>query len=128
MPDLAARRELFVHYLNRVCTGDPAGRTLDANNKPILIPNINDSRTAISNVALADLLANRTPGLSPATIATVVNEAALQSGIAGKSLVDMPSIMEAVDNTLMGRKHRNRQSTNAERRTAIHEAGHALTA
>lgn len=83
---------------------------------------------SISNVALANLLADRTPGLSPATIATIVNEAALQSGIAGKPLVDLPSIMDAVDNTLMGRRHRDRQSSHAVRRTAVHESGHALVA
>lgn len=122
MPDLAARREVFEHYLGRVCTGDPAGRTKDEDGKDLPVDK------AVSNKALAAQLADLTPGLSPATIATVVNEAALQSGIAGKPLVDLPSIMEAVDNTLMGRKHRNRQSDGAARRTAVHETGHALTA
>ncbi|KPA78537.1 putative mitochondrial ATP-dependent zinc metallopeptidase [Leptomonas pyrrhocoris] len=122
MPDLAARRELFEHYLNRVCTGDPTGRTKDEEGNDLPLEN------GVSNKALADQLAHLTPGLSPATVATVVNEAALQSGIAGKPLVQLPSLLEALDNTLMGRKHRNRQSEHSARRTALHEAGHALTA
>ncbi|KAG5481033.1 hypothetical protein LSCM1_06709 [Leishmania martiniquensis] len=122
MPDLSARRELFQHYLNRVCTGDPNGRTKDEDGKELALD------TGVSNKALADQLADLTPGLSPATVATVVNEAALQSGIAGKPLVQLPDLLEALDNTLMGRKHRNRQSDQSARRTALHEAGHALTA
>ncbi|KAG5507600.1 hypothetical protein JKF63_06549 [Porcisia hertigi] len=122
MPDLAARRELFEHYLSRVCTGDPNGRTKDEEGKGLALD------TGVSNKALAEQLADLTPGMSPATVATVVNEAALQSGIAGKPLVQLPDLLEALDNTLMGRKHRNRQSDSSARRTALHEAGHALTA
>ncbi|KAK7200463.1 ATP-dependent zinc metallopeptidase [Novymonas esmeraldas] len=122
MPDLAARRELFEHYLRRVCTGDPTGRTKDEDGKELQLD------ASVSNTALADQLADLTPGLSPATVATVVNEAALQSGIAGKPLVQLPALLDALDNTLMGRKHRNRQSDHSARRTALHEAGHALAA
>lgn len=122
MPDVAARREVFAHYLNRVCTGDPKGRTKDEDGKDLPVDD------TISNKALSARLADLTPGLSPATIAVIVNEAALQSGISGKPLVDLPSILEAVDNTLMGRKHRNRQSEDSSRRTAIHETGHAIAA
>ncbi|CAD2222276.1 metalloprotease [Angomonas deanei] len=120
MPDLAARREVFQHYLSKVGTGDPKGRTADEEGKPLPVDE------NISNAALATQLADLTPGLSPATIATVVNEAALQCGIAGKPLVELPNLLEAIDNTLIGRKHRNRQSDEAARRTAIHETGHAL--
>ncbi|EPY25542.1 metalloprotease [Strigomonas culicis] len=120
MPDLAARQEVFQHYLSRVGTGDPAGRTTDEEGSPLPVSD------AVSNLQLARQLANLTPGLSPATIATVVNEAALQSGIAGKPLVELPTLLEAIDNTLIGRKHRNRQSAASARRTAVHESGHAL--
>eukprot|EP00796_Vickermania_ingenoplastis_P012561 gene12561-8609_t len=122
MPDIAARREVFEHYLKKICTGDPKGRTTDENGTPLPLD------PAISNAELAAKLAHLTPGLSPATIATVVNEAALQCGIQKKPLVDFPSFTEAVDATLIGKKHRNRQSDTARRRTAIHEAGHTLTA
>jgi len=121
MPDLSARVEVFEHYLQKVCTGDPAGRTKDGEGKELPA-----ATTPVSNVELAGKLARLTPGLSPATIATIVNEAALQSGIAGKPLVELPSLLEAVDNTIIGKKHRNRQSVSSLRRTAIHESGHAL--
>lgn len=121
MPDVTARKEVFLHYLNKVCTGDPAGRSTDENGRKLPLD------PSIRNAELAQILADRTPGISPATIATVVNEGALQSGIQGKPLVDLPSLMEAVDATLIGKKHRNRQSATARRRTAVHESGHAIT-
>lgn len=122
MPDIAARKELFEHFLGKVCTGDPSGRTKDEAGKPLPLD------SSISNTALAATLSNLTPGLSPATIATVVNEAALQCGVKGKPLVDLPNLIEAVDATLIGKKHRNRQSPDGRRRTATHEGGHAITA
>lgn len=122
MPDLAARGELFMHYLNKVCTGDPTGRTLDETGTKI------DTDATISNQALAKELSDLTPGMSPATIATIVNEAALQSGIKEKKIVDRLELLEAIDNTQLGKKHRNRQSDDAINRTAVHEAGHALVA
>lgn len=120
VPDLAARKEVFEHYLKRVCTGDQTGRMIDGNKDSV------PSEKSVSNAALAGTLAHLTPGLTPATIATIVNEAALQCGIQGKKIVDLPSLVEAVDATLIGKKHRNRQSEEARRRTATHEAGHAL--
>lgn len=122
MPDIAARKELFEHFLGKVCTGDPNGRTKDETGKPLSLD------SSISNTALAATLSKLTPGLSPATIATVVNEAALQCGVKGKPLVDLPNLLEAVDATLIGKKHRNRQSSDGRRRTATHEGGHAITA
>ncbi|ESL07283.1 ATP-dependent zinc metallopeptidase [Trypanosoma rangeli SC58] len=122
MPDKAARVEIFKHYLDRVGTGDPRGRKVDEEGAPLPL---NDK---VDNLELARELADLTPGISPATIATIVNEAALQSGIHEKRLVDKESVLEAIDNTLVGRKHRNRRSLASLRRTAIHEAGHATTA
>jgi ATP-dependent metalloprotease FtsH len=122
MPDLAARGELFLHYLNKVCTGDPTGRATDE------LGNKVESDGSVSNAALAKELADLTPGLSPATIATIVNEAALQSGVKEKKIVDRSELLEAIDNTQLGKKHRNRQTDESIRRTAIHEAGHALVA
>lgn len=120
MPDVAARREVFEHYLSKVGTGDPKGRTKDEDGNELPVDD------TISNAALASQMADLTPGLSPATISTIVNEAALQSGIEGKPLVQLPSLLDAIDNTIMGRKHRNRQSVNSAHRTAIHESGHTL--
>ncbi|RNF05477.1 metallo-peptidase, Clan MA(E), Family M41 [Trypanosoma rangeli] len=122
MPDKAARVEIFKHYLDRVGTGDPRGRRVDEEGESLPL------NEKMDNLELARELADLTPGISPATIATIVNEAALQSGIHEKRLVDKESMLEAIDNTLVGRKHRNRRSSLSLRRTAIHEAGHAITA
>lgn len=122
MPDVRARQELFAHYLARVCTGDAGGRVSDAHGQPVPV------HKDVSNTAWAHRLADRTPGLSPATIATIVNEAALQCGRAGKAVVDWPSIVSAVDDTLLGRAQRSRRGSAARRRCAVQQAGHALVA
>lgn len=122
MPDRAARQELFQFYLNKVCTGDPNGRTKDEASQPVA------TDASVSNETLAKELSDLTPSMSPAAIATVVNEAALQAGIQGKQLVGRADLIEAVDNTQLGKKHRNRASEHAIYRTAVHETGHALAA
>lgn len=122
MPDKAARMDLFSYYLSKVCTGDPNGRLKDEDGTDLPVDKSVDNKT------MAAELSDLTPGLSPASIATIVNEAALQCGISGKALVDRSSLYEAIDNTQLGKKHRNRASDSAIRRTAIHEAGHALGA
>jgi ATP-dependent metalloprotease FtsH len=122
MPDRAARVDIFAYYLSKICTGDPTGRLKDDEGNDLQV-----DKTVDNNVA-AQELSDLTPGLSPATIATIVNEAALQCGIAGKSIVDRASLYEAIDNTQLGKKHRNRAKETSTRRTAIHESGHALAA
>lgn len=124
MPDVAARRDIFQYYLNKVVTGDATGRlTTSDEAKTSVAPDPN-----ASNVAMARQLAELTPGISPATIATIVNEAALAAGVAGKPKVTFDDLNTAIDNTLVGKKHRSRMSDVATRRTAIHESGHAVTA
>ena len=122
MPDLGARREVFKHYLNTVCTGDKNGRLETAAGDKVTPVD------SVDNVKLADLLADLTPGLSPAAIASICNEAALQAGISDKAVVEEKDLLDSVDNNILGKKQRSRMGASAIHRTAIHESGHAFCA
>ena len=122
MPDLGARREVFKHYLGTICTGDPNGRLKTAAGEDV------KAVDGVDNVKLADLLADLTPGLSPAAIASICNEAALSAGINDKPVVETADLLDSVDNNILGKKQRSRMGPSAIKRTAIHEAGHAFCA
>lgn len=151
MPDLAARKELFRFYLKKIVTGDAECRPkfiqikqrpkegeteeqikarqeeLEKETKaredqpPLVVP-------GVSNVQIADELADRTPGVSPAQIATIVNEAALTCAVAEMKYVERKHLHDAIDDVLIGKKHRQRMSDSSLKRTAYHECGHAMMA
>ncbi|KAF8289375.1 putative ATP-dependent zinc metallopeptidase [Trypanosoma cruzi] len=102
MPDQRAREEVFAHYLNRIVVSDAATN--------------------------AQRLARLTPGVSPATIATIVNEAALAAAVQGDDKVTERTLLPAIDDVLVGKKHRSRMSEATARRVALHESGHTLIA
>jgi AFG3 family protein len=149
MPDGKARRELFEFYLKKVVTGDAACKPKiytfkkkekeaegDAKEKkpeptPIITPEASIPPVVIpgvSNATYASALADRTPGVSPAQISTIVNEAALECAVVGDKAVTLPALQNAIDDVLIGKKHRQRMSDASLRRTAYHECGHALMA
>jgi cell division protease FtsH len=79
----------------------------------------------------ADLtvVAARTPGLSGADLANLVNEAALLAARAGKDAVDMRDFDEAIDRVVAGLQKKTRVMNRLEKETvAYHESGHALVA
>ncbi|EPY26784.1 ATP-dependent zinc metallopeptidase [Angomonas deanei] len=102
MPDKEARQEVFEFFLNKV---------------------VSDNASAMSRQ-----LAELTPGVSPATIAAIVNEAALSAAVKDKPTVTVTDLFPAIDDVLVGKKHRNRMSEDAARRVALHESGHTLVA
>ncbi|KAG5480633.1 hypothetical protein LSCM1_06337 [Leishmania martiniquensis] len=102
MPDKTSRQDLFNHYLNRITCEDA--------------------------MSLSKKLAELTPGVSPATIAAIVNEGALSAAIQDKTVVTAADLLPAIDDVLVGKKHRNRMSDDAARRVALHESGHTLVA
>ena len=76
-----------------------------------------------------DTVARRTPGFTGADLANVVNEAALLAVRFGKSEIGVDELNEAVQRVLSGPQRRGHLLTADERRrTAFHEAGHALVA
>jgi AFG3 family protein len=155
MPDEAARVDLFTHYLRKVITGDPESNSASSNTQasPVIV-NINNSNGSAPNATpeaatstpppqeayreipvlpgrnkeLATRLAGLTPGISPATIATIVNEAALAAAVEGDAVVGENRLLPAIDDVLVGKKHRSRMGGAASRRVALHESGHALVA
>lgn len=149
MPDKSARSELFEFYLNKVVTGDPnckprvyemkkAKPAEDATSgtteakpaetapTPAAAPVPLKVIPGVSNKAYADVLADRTPGVSPAQIATVVNEAALNAAVKGDEVVGLKDLQDGIDDVLIGKKHRQRMSDQSLKRTAYHECGHAI--
>ncbi len=96
-----------------------------------------DERTAILKIHAAkiplsprvdlDRVARATPGCSGADIANLVNEAALYAARRNRDLVQMDDFEEARDKVMMGVARTSRVFTDEEKRkTACHEAGHAL--
>lgn len=103
----------------------------------VKLPDVRD-RAAIFRLYAAKLrlagevdyeqLARLTTGLSPATIAHVVNHAALVAARASAEAVSMGHLMEAIETTRIGELNgAQRALGERERRCiAVHEAGHAL--
>jgi cell division protease FtsH len=74
-------------------------------------------------------IAANTPGFTGADLANVLNEAALLSARHEHSKIKQSSIDEAVERVMAGPERRSRKSNEEQlRRTAYHEAGHALVA
>ncbi|RST49777.1 AAA family ATPase [Variovorax sp. MHTC-1] len=73
-------------------------------------------------------LARLTTGLSPATIAHVVNHAALVAARANAQAVSMGHLMEAIETTRIGELNGAQRALGERERRyiAVHEAGHAL--
>jgi len=88
---------------------------------------------ATARILAADVelgvVARRTPGFSGADLANVINEAALLAVRAGKPAIETADLFEAVERVLAGPQRRGRMlSADERRRTAVHEAGHAIVA
>jgi len=76
-----------------------------------------------------DVLAKGTPGFSGADLENLVNEAALIAARNDLETVDMSSFEHAKDKVSMGPERRSMVIPDKERRrTAYHEAGHAIVA
>ena len=73
------------------------------------------------------VIARATPGFSGAELASLVNEAALQTVLGGRERVSLADLEEARDRVRFGREKSARVMDEKEKRiTAVHEAGHAL--
>ena len=87
----------------------------------------------VRDVPLADdvdlrRLASGTVGLTGADIRNIVNEAALWAARNDKNRVDMDDFDYARDKVLMGAKREEVLQEEEKRKTAYHEAGHAVSA
>jgi cell division protease FtsH len=74
-------------------------------------------------------VASLTPGSVGADLANLVNEAALMAARAGKDLVGMAELEEAIERGAVGLERKSRiMNPDEKQRVAYHEAGHALVA
>jgi cell division protease FtsH len=73
-----------------------------------------------------DRLAATTPGMVGADLANVVNEAALTAARRGRDAVTTADLHDALEKLVLGTERRILLSEQERRRTAYHEAGHAL--
>ena len=73
-----------------------------------------------------DRVAAATPGMVGADLANLVNEAALAAARANHNQVMMPDFTEAQEKIVLGAARKIMLSEEDRRRTAYHEAGHAL--
>jgi len=73
-----------------------------------------------------DRLAATTPGMVGADLANIVNEAALTAARRGHNVVTMGDLHDSLEKLVLGSERRILMSDEERRRTAYHEAGHAL--
>jgi cell division protease FtsH len=73
-----------------------------------------------------DEIAIRTPGMAGADLANLVNEAALGAARRGDQEVEFDDFTAALDKILLGSERKVMLTEDDRRRTAYHEAGHAL--
>ncbi len=82
-----------------------------------------------SNEIDINAIAKGTPGFSGADLSNLINEAALLTGRYNKTEISMNEFESAKDKILMGSERRSLKITEEDKkRTAYHEAGHALVA
>jgi cell division protease FtsH len=73
-----------------------------------------------------DRLASTTPGMVGADLANLVNEAALLAARRGREAVSAADLADALEKIVLGAERKVIMSDADRRRTAYHEAGHAL--
>jgi len=75
------------------------------------------------------LVAERTPGLSGADLANLINEAAILAARNNQKEITQDNLFEAIEKVLLGPERRSHIFSKKEKEiTAYHEAGHALVA
>ncbi len=90
---------------------------------------VHTRRTPLSEDVDLEILAKGTPGFNGAQLENLVNEAALQAARFDKKKIEMEDFEEAKDKVFMGPERRSAViSERDRRRTAYHEAGHAIVA
>ncbi|WP_338333016.1 ATP-dependent zinc metalloprotease FtsH [Acetobacter sp. LMG 32666] len=131
---------ILIAATNRPDVLDPALLRPGRFDRQVVVPNPDVSgrekilRVHMRKVPLASdvdprIIARGTPGFSGADLANLVNEAALSAARLGRRTVSMREFEDAKDKVLMGVERRSLvMSDDEKKRTAYHEAGHAITA
>ena len=85
-------------------------------------------KVALANNVDLDTIAAGTIGFSGADLANLINEAALLAAREDKTQVENSDLEKARDKVVLGEKRESVLTDEERKRTAYHEAGHALTA
>lgn len=108
-------RQIYVNLPD--VKGREAILKVHARNKP-LAPDVNFK-----------IIARMTSGFSGADLANLLNEAAILAARAGKNMIGNGELYEGINKVIMGPQKKSRVVTEADKkRTAYHEAGHAILA
>ncbi len=90
---------------------------------------VHTRKIPVSDDVQISVIARGTPGFSGASLANLVNEAALNAARYSRKVVVMSDFEGAKDKVLMGKERKSMVITETEKKvTAYHEAGHALVA
>jgi len=90
---------------------------------------VHTRKIPISDDVDVSVIARGTPGFSGASLANLVNEAALNAARYNRKVVVMSDFEGAKDKVLMGKERKSMVITESDKKvTAYHEAGHALVA
>ena len=90
---------------------------------------VHTRKIPISDDVEVSVIARGTPGFSGASLANLVNEAALNAARYNRKLVVMSDFEGAKDKVLMGKERKSMVITESDKKvTAYHEGGHALVA
>jgi len=87
---------------------------------------VHTRKVALAPGADLDEVARATPGMTGAELANLVNEAALLAVRRGRSAVTQPDLFDALEKVQLGTARSVVMPPEERRRTAYHEAGHAL--
>jgi cell division protease FtsH len=90
---------------------------------------VHTRKIPISDDVEISVIARGTPGFSGASLANLVNEAALNAARYSRKVVAMSDFEGAKDKVLMGKERKSMVITESDKKvTAYHEAGHTLVA
>jgi cell division protease FtsH len=89
---------------------------------------VHSRKVAMSDDIDFESIAAATVGFSGADLANLINEAALLAAREGKTQVENSYLDRARDKVVLGEQRESMLSVEERKRTAYHEAGHALTA
>jgi len=131
---------ILIAATNRPDVLDPALLRPGRFDRQVVVPNpdivgrekilrVHMKKTPLAPDVNANVIARGTPGFSGADLANLVNEAALLAARRNKRMVTQREFEEAKDKVMMGAERRSMVIDDEEKRkTAYHEAGHALVA
>jgi len=92
----------------------------------VAILRVHTRRVPLADDVNLDALASSTPGMTGADLANLVNEAALLAARRGKDVVSQNDLTDALEKVQLGAARNVVIPEEERRRTAYHEAGHAL--